>query len=146
MFVRLKAILLAMSFSVPVDLVKQTSTTVTTERAFIPPVQSVSGTSSVQTTGLVRLVSSSQPLTSTSSGQVPGQVNQLGGVNQPPDVPGVMSVVQPTSQAASSQDVSGPTARPYLKFTGSVSQSATSKMILPPVSLNRYCSLSESGL
>ena len=52
-FARLEAMLMAKSFSVPVELLKQTSAIVTTERPFIPPVQSFTGTSSVQTTGVV---------------------------------------------------------------------------------------------
>ena len=67
-FGTLETMLLAKSFSVPVELVKQMSITiVTTERPLKPPLQSVNGTSSVQTTGMVTQVFSSQHLTGNSS-------------------------------------------------------------------------------
>ena len=77
-FARLEAMLLAMSFSVPLEPIRQISNTiVTTERPFIHPVVSFTGTSSVQTTGGVTQSASSQLLTSTNSVQDTGPVSSL---------------------------------------------------------------------
>ena len=104
--------LLAKSFSVPVEPVKQMSTTiVATEGPFV----SVTGTSSVQTTDVVTQVSSSQHLTGTSSGQVSGLVTQPTMMNQLSDVTGVMPLVKPSGQATS-QDVTSATASPDVQF------------------------------
>ena len=68
---RLEAMILAKSFTVPVELIQQTSTAIViTERPFIPWVQSVAGPSAVQPTcavtkPLVRRVSSTSPLQAT---------------------------------------------------------------------------------
>ena len=53
-FERLEALLLAKSFCIPVEPVKQIcSAIVTTERPFIPPVQCVASPSAIQPTGVV---------------------------------------------------------------------------------------------
>ena len=106
---------------------------VNTERPFIPPVQSVTGTSSVQITSVVTHVSRSQYRTGTSSGQVSGPLTQPA-MNQPSDVPSVMPLVQPTSQDTS-HDVNSATDSPDVQFTRTVGQPISSKMSLPPVSL-----------
>ena len=54
-------------------LVKQTSAVVTSESPCIPPVQTSAGFSAPQTTGPVTQVSSSPPLTGTSSVPVSGE-------------------------------------------------------------------------
>ena len=53
---------------------------------------------------------------------------------QPSDVPGVMSLVQPTGQAIS-QDVTSATESPDMQSTTPVGQPVNSKMSLLPVSL-----------
>ena len=110
------------------------STFVTTERSFTPPVQSVTGTSSVQTTGVVTQVSIGPQLTGSSSGQFCGPAIQSAVINQPSDVPDVMSLVQPTGPATS-QNVAGAAASTDIQFTGTVSQPISSKMSLAPVTL-----------
>ena len=93
--------------------------------------QSVTGTSSVQTTGVVTKVSSSQHPLSISLGQIPRPVTQPTVMNQFSNVPGVMALVQTTGQATN-QHVTGAT---DVQFTGLVTQPVNSKMSLPPVSL-----------
>ena len=124
---------------------KKMSSIVTTERPLIPPAQTAAGASSSQATRLVTQVFSSHPLTGISSGQVSGPVTHPAIVNQPSDVPGVISVVQSTSQATTFQDFTGAIDRPDPQFTGPVSQTITSKKTLPPLSI-QYFSLSGSVL
>ena len=145
--------LLAKSFSVLVEPVKETSTTiVTTERSFIlsvqsftgtssvqttngvsiQPVKSVTCTSSVQTTAVVIQISSSQPLSDSSSGQISGPVNQPASVTQLTDVPSAMSVVKATGQVTAAHGIIGAT---NVQITRPVSQSVTSKKGLPSLSL-----------
>ena len=59
-FARHEAMLLAKTFTVSISLVMQPATVVTSERHFIPPSQPATGFSTLNSTGLVYQVTSSQ--------------------------------------------------------------------------------------
>ena len=94
--------------------------------------QIVAGTSSIQTISVVTQVSS---ILWYHFRVVFWTVTQPAMVNQPSDVLGVITLIQPTGQVISVQDGIGATASSDVQFARLVGQPVSSKMSLPPVSL-----------
>ena len=129
-FTRLEAMLLAKSFSVLVEPVKQTFTVVTSER----PIFLLVSLLPVPALYMVLYWSPRSPAVSLSPLPVPvlqptGLANHPASFAQPVGVPGQMSLAQPTGQITADQDVTGANVMPDVQFTGPVGQ--TVSKVLP---------------